>query len=208
MAFPRHSAFRRRGGEGGLHREGAWPGSGKARALVYRGSHRFHARQGRARAAGKWGESSEARRAVQRYGSCCRRFGPHPLQPPPQSAARRPACHRTVGARSSLLLQRCAQWPRARTPRAAAATAVPAAAAAAAPGPAEVRGDPGRGWGRGWGRRRARRASLSASHRASPASSASFLLLARGGGRAGWAWRAGRRGSGAQRAAHLQAQPR
>lgn len=80
--------------------------------------------------------------------------GPHPLQ--------RPRSPRPEGAPHPCLLQRCARWPRARMPRAAAATAAAAAlavrpaapaAAAAAPGPGEVRGapEPGSGWPGGWG---------------------------------------------------------
>ena len=64
-------------------------------------------------------KSSEALRAVPRHPCSFRSRGPHPLQ--------RPRPPRPEGAPYPCLLQRCARWPRARMPRAAAATATAAA---------------------------------------------------------------------------------
>lgn len=124
--------------------------------------------------------------------------GPHPLQ--------RPRSPRPEGAPHPCLLQRCARWPRARMPRAAAATAAAAAlavrpaapaAAAAAPGPGEVRGapEPGSGWPGGWGSVGGGVGSACAPPQMPPSAS-SILLRARGGGRARWAWWVGWRGAG------------
>lgn len=150
----RHSAFCGRGGVG-LAGRGRGLRAGERRALAPGGQSPAPSRRGssaRRRHAGD--KSSEALRAVPRHPCSFRSCGPHPLQ--------RPRTPRPEGAPDPCLLQRCARWPRARMPRAAAATAAAAAlavrpaapaAAAAAPGPGEVRRapEPGSGWPGGWG---------------------------------------------------------
>lgn len=209
---PRHSAFGR-GGGGAQQGRGVAQGAGQPRALASGGSRRFGARGGRARAAGT---------RVKVLGGAAGGTEAQALQqePRPAPAAALPAVGvpappvspRPAGPHTPRLLQRWAQWPHARMPRAAAATAAAAApavralalaAAAAAPGHGEVRGAPGRGSGGpgpAVGVRPGRRAlglHLSRSRRASPILRVASLFgagpeaaLGGPGGRAGGAgWR-------------------
>lgn len=200
----------RRRGPGGKGRD--WGGWAASRALSpgegVTGS--AHASAGRAQPA-RGRKSSEARRAVSRHRRCCRSSGPHPPQCPPPSAAPAPAVSRfTEGAPHPSPVP----VVRAMAPRKNAkggggnssSSSGSSSGGSSSPGAGTSGGSSSPGarrgqrsaeagvWGRdaGWPRRLALRFHLPGSRRASPSSSASLLLLARGGGRARWARRADR----------------